>query len=115
MTTNDKPEPLPCPFCEDKIVISLQTGEYMHPENDCLFEGVKFMNVEAWNTRSAQADEIKELREALEGALRLKELWLYTYPVDSENKGEAIALQSMCRSFEQALNTRKEKLTHLKD
>jgi len=45
-----------------------------------------------------------ELLEALQGAMRIKDLWVMSGDVREEHRGEAIALDSMHRLFEQAID-----------
>lgn len=48
--------------------------------------------------------ENAELREAIEAAMRVKDLWLPFHIVTNEHEGEAIALHRMYNNFEQLLN-----------
>ena len=48
--------------------------------------------------------ENADLREALEGAMKIKDLWLPFHIVANEHEGEAIALHRMYNKFEQLLN-----------
>ena len=52
---------------------------------------------------SAENKEIRRLRDAIEGALRIKDLW-YSPSNDPQYKAESIAISNMLQSFKQALN-----------
>jgi len=45
----------------------------------------------------------KELTEAIQGALRISELWLYPEDAPLEHEGEAVAMASMFASLEKAI------------
>lgn len=52
----------------------------------------------------ALQQENADLRESLEGAMRIKDLWLPMHIVANEHEGEAVALHSMYKNFEAVLS-----------
>ncbi|AUR94072.1 coil containing protein [Vibrio phage 1.191.O._10N.286.52.B4] len=48
--------------------------------------------------------DVENLRNALEGAMSIKDLWLPMHIVTNEHEGEAVALHKMYRNFEKALS-----------
>lgn len=95
----------PCPFCGHNPLTYKQTGLI-----ECCYSmcGVnpRSDSCEDWNSRVSDklAEENAELREAIESAMRIKDLWLPFHVVANEHEGEAVPLHKMYNRFYQLLN-----------
>ena len=54
--------------------------------------------------KTGLVEENAELREAIESAMRIKDLWLPFHVVANEHEGEAVPLHKMYNRFYQLLN-----------
>ena len=60
--------------------------------------------VHAINNHDRLEQENAELREAIEFAMKIKDLWLPYHIVTNEHEGEAVPLHRMYNSFQKLLN-----------